>query len=356
MSSTISTQAVHTHAVLIADFSPLTLIHLDDIHHAGGHADTLHLIVRTPAIRPLPSGRTPTLADAVRWVQVACQDYPFVKVHTWASIGVEDSALAVADFDYQCFERQTLDNQPAIDDLQNLLADKLACKNPLIFVKSVGALSHPALRTLPSHPLDNLPISDKPLAYFDKLHPACRAFYTQTVCIVGGESSGKTTLLHKLANHYGASFALEIGRLYTHTHLGGSELALQYSDYTPIATRHAVAISDACAQACAPVTLIDTDFITSQAFCEVYEKRTHPVLTALADEMRMDFTIYLDNNVAWVADGMRRLGGQARSSFASHLLALFEQHQIPVHIIDDADYHKRYLQAVALIDGWLTSC
>ena len=355
MPSTISTQAVHTHAVLIADFSPLTLIHLDDIHHAGGHADTLHLIVRTPAIRPLPSGRTPTLADAVRWVQVACQDYPFVKVHTWASLGVDDSALGVADFDYQtCHQASTAEH--TIGQLHAILADKLASDHLLIFIKQGADLSHRALRTLAPHPYDDLAIHEKPLTHFHKLHPACRAFYTQTVCIVGGESSGKTTLLHKLANHYGASFALEIGRLYTHTHLGGSELALQYSDYTPIATRHAMAISDACAQACAPVTLIDTDFITSQAFCEVYEKRTHPVLTALADEMRMDFTIYLDNNVAWVADGMRRLGGDARTAFASHLLALFEQHQIPVHIIDDADYHKRYLQAVALIDGWLTSC
>lgn len=158
--------------------------------------------------------------------------------------------------------------------------------------------------------------------------------------------------MQKLANDYGASIAPEMGRLYTHSHLGGSELALQYSDYASIAINHANAIETARTTASSAVTLIDTDFATTQAFCEIYEGRTHPLVAEFAKQMQLDFTIYLDNNVAWVADGMRRLGDDhQRSLFANKLLEILARYDISYHIINDTDYHKRYLQALSLIDN-----
>lgn len=320
------------HVLLIGDFSPLTLDHLTDIHHAASLGDTVHIIITQPASRPLPSGRNATISDVARWVQVSCQAFDFVKVHTKDSLGVPVA------FDYQ--------HDAALDDAQ--------------FVKLCQSLTIDTASALVYHSPNPIRSSDRrmaichqPLRHFDQLAPACRYFYTQTVCIVGGESSGKTTLIHKLCNHYGASVALEMGRLYTHSHLGGTELGLQYSDYLPIAINHAKAIMDATANATAPITLIDTDFATTQAFCEVYENRTHPVVASLADELRMDLTLYLDNNVAWVADGMRRLGGTARSHFAQKLLDILARHHISHHIINDPQYHQRYLQAVSLIDDYL---
>ena len=143
-----------------------------------------------------------------------------------------------------------------------------------------------------------------------------------------------------------------MGRLYADSNLGGTEVGLQYSDYAPIAISHAQAITTACHNATAPITLIDTDFVTTQAFCQTYEGRPHPFVTACISEFTMDATIYLDNNVAWVADGLRRLGN-ARSQFAITLLKLYATHNIALTIIDDGDYHKRYLQAVAIIDDFL---
>ena len=171
--------------------------------------------------------------------------------------------------------------------------------------------------TTPLQPeFDSYAIARDPVAHWSALHPQVRGDYTKTVAIVGGESSGKTTLVHKLANYYGASFALEMGRLYVGTDLGGSEIGLQYSDYGPIALNHAQAIREATAMSTAPVTIIDTDFVTTQAFCEEYEGRTHPFVAACIDEFRLDHTIMLDNNTPWVDDGMRSLGTpEARGRF-----------------------------------------
>ena len=56
------------------------------------------------------------------------------------------------------------------------------------------------------------------------------------------------------------------------------------------------------------VAFIDTDFVTTQAFCKKYEGREHPFVQALIDEYRFDLVILLENNTPWVADGLRSLG------------------------------------------------
>ena len=84
------------HLILIGDFAPLTLSMLADINHAAGLSKTLHIIIQTPNHAPLPCGRTPTLADAVRWVQMACQSFGFIKIHTFDSLALPDMS-----FDYR---------------------------------------------------------------------------------------------------------------------------------------------------------------------------------------------------------------------------------------------------------------
>lgn len=328
--------------LLIGHFEPLHLGHLRDINTAAGLCGTLHIII-TPSTKA-NARFTPTLQDKARWVQVACQDFDFIKVHTTKSLDV----TVTGDYG-KCVE------------LGESVFAKLGIgqhESVKVFVKD-GGMAHSQASTqtstqtvkLPSHSYDDDEIYDNPIAHFYDIAPSARPSYAQTVCIVGGESSGKTTLVHKLAAHYGASVALEMGRLYAHSDLGGTEIALQYSDYTPIAINHARAIYDAKKNATAPLVFIDTDFATTQAFCEEYEGRSNPVVAALADELRMDFTIYLDNNVEWVADGIRRLGSQSqRTRFASRILQILARHDITPHIIDDADYHTRYEQAVRFID------
>lgn len=291
-----------THGLLIGQFAPLTQAHLQFINGVAGKVSDLHIVALAP---PHP---TITAQDTARWLQVSYQGLGFIHIHTLASLN-----LATADTDAIC--------------------TALNLDSPIIF--------------------DNIA---PPTAHFDTLAPACRYFYSTKIAIVGGESSGKTTLIGKLAGHFGAGVVPEMGRLYAGTHLGGTETGLQYSDYATIATNHATAIYQNCQNA---LTLIDTDFITTQVFCEVYENKTHPVVGAFIDEFydnnnpfKITHTLYLDNNVKWVADGMRRLGNQ-RSAFAQKLLDKYTAHNTPLYVIDSDDYHKRYLKAVEIINGIL---
>ena len=344
--------------LMIGDFEPLHLGHMRHILAAAGKVQDLHVVI-TPATMPHPDFAI-TLQDKARWLQMACADLPFVQVHT-----TTDTDLAEYGLSYEPPTAQDSDLQDDAPSAARAARYQRLCQTLHVTDTSVLVLTaaHPtvtAVQDAPALPIltiatqpefDSLAIACDPIAHWPAIHPQARGDYTKTVAIVGGESSGKTTLVHKLANYYGASFALEMGRLYVGTDLGGSEVGLQYSDYAPIALDHAEAMRAATQAATAPVTIVDTDFVTTQAFCEEYEGRTHPFVSACIEEFRADFTIMLDNNTPWVADGMRSLGDAAsRGRFEQRLIDIFARHDIAPYLIDKPDYDARYQQALSFID------
>ncbi|MGO3106016.1 MAG: multifunctional transcriptional regulator/nicotinamide-nucleotide adenylyltransferase/ribosylnicotinamide kinase NadR [Psychrobacter celer] len=335
--------------LMIGHFEPLHLGQMRSILEAAGQAKILHIVI-TAHPTPHPDFSI-TLQDKARWLQMACADLPFIHIHTTHEI-----ALPLHD----SFDEVHIDI-PASNAKLHRLSQTLALpaeavlfvaqNHPLAQSHITEHLQMPVVTTALQPAFDSYAIARDPVAHWSAIHPQARGDYTKTVAIVGGESSGKTTLVHKLANYYGASFALEMGRLYVGTDLGGSEIGLQYSDYGPIALNHAQAIREAAAVATAPVTIVDTDFVTTQAFCEEYEGRSHPFVAACIDEFRLDHTIMLDNNTPWVDDGMRSLGTpEARGRFEQRLVDIFSRHGIEPHLIDAPDYDARYRQALRFID------
>ena len=342
--------------LMIGHFEPLHLGQMRSILYAAGQARTLHIVITA---HPLPHPNfTITLQDKARWLQMACADLPFIHIHTTHEI-----ELPLHDSFDDSFDRIVIDIPASNAKLQRLASALDLPTNSVLFVAENHPLTQSDVQdqlllqvvTTPLQPeFNSYAIARDPVAHWSAIHPQASGDYTKTVAIVGGESSGKTTLIHKLANYYGASFALEMGRLYVGTDLGGSEVGLQYKDYGPIALHHAQAIREATANATAPITIVDTDFVTTQAFCEEYENRTHPFVAACIDEFHLDHTIMLDNNTPWIDDGMRSLGTpEARGRFEQRLVDIFARHHIEPYMIDQPDYDARYQQAVLFIDQYI---
>lgn len=338
--------------LMIGHFEPLHLGHIRSILHASGLVEVLHIIITR---HPNPNPNFPvTLQDKARWLQMACSDLPFIKIHVCDdfSFPVHDSIenIAINIDAYNAKIDYIQDKFQRAEDSVLLVTEG----HPLSKQAVTSALNI-AVTTTPLHPeFDSTLIHYNPIANWDIIHPEARGSYTKTVAIVGGESSGKTTLAHKIANYYGADLALEMGRLYVGTDLGGTEEGLQYSDYGPIALDHAQAIRETLYQASSPVTIIDTDFVTTQAFCEEYEGRSHPFVAACVDEFRFDHTLFLANNTQWVDDGMRSLGTEnARDRFERRLTEIFERHNIQTQRITSPDYFERYVDAIAYIDKYI---
>lgn len=198
-------------------------------------------------------------------------------------------------------------------------------------------------------PISGTEIRQSPLQNWDYIPTEVRPFFVRTIAILGGESSGKSTLINKLANVFNTTSAWEYGREYVFESLGGDERALQYSDYDKIALGHAKYIDFAVKHA-NKIAFIDTDFVTTQAFCARYEGKEHPFVQALIDHYRFDLVIVLENNTPWVADGLRHLGSESdRQSFQSLLIELLHKNHISFVSIKDPDYEKRYLECIDLV-------
>lgn len=338
--------------LMIGHFEPLHLGHIRSILHACGQVKTLHLFV-TPHPHPNPHF-TIGLKDKARWLTMALADLPFIHVHLLPEFILPDHDDNHVDLN--------VENANAVLSyalVQMDLSKNSSDERPILFVDA----EHPLLNlkdnlnavTIKTTPrqaeFNSTFIAQNPAKYWYAIHPQARGDYTKTVAIVGGESSGKTTLVHKLVNYYGASYALEMGKLFVTSDLGGTELGMQYDDYPHMAISHATAIREACKLAPAPLVIVDTDFVTTQAFCEEYEGKTHPFLTACIETFRLDYTIMLDNNTPWVADGLRTLGkDEQRNRFEKRLLDIFARHQITPFMITDPDYHQRFLQAIDFIE------
>lgn len=76
-------------------------------------------------------------------------------------------------------------------------------------------------------------IRENPFRYWDYIPTEVKPFFVRTVAILGGESSGKSTLASVLGEHLSTDHQCrEYGRDYVFSHLGGDEMALQYSTTT----------------------------------------------------------------------------------------------------------------------------
>ncbi|MNE33946.1 Trifunctional NAD biosynthesis/regulator protein NadR [compost metagenome] len=198
-------------------------------------------------------------------------------------------------------------------------------------------------------------IRQDPFRYWDYIPTEVKPFFVRTVAILGGESSGKSTLVNKLANIFNTTSAWEYGRDYVFSHLGGDEMALQYSDYDKIALGQAQYVDFAVKYA-NKVAFIDTDFVTTQAFCKKYEGREHPFVQALIDEYRFDLVILLENNTPWVADGLRSLGSPVdRKAFQYLLEEMLHANNIEYVHVESSDYEERFLRCVELVQQLLAA-
>ena len=78
-------------------------------------------------------------------------------------------------------------------------------------------------------------IRNHPFHYWKFIPKEVRPFFAKTIAILGGESSGKSVLVNKLATVFNTTSAWEYGREFVFEQLGGNEQAMQYSDYPQMA-------------------------------------------------------------------------------------------------------------------------
>ncbi|WP_348666304.1 multifunctional transcriptional regulator/nicotinamide-nucleotide adenylyltransferase/ribosylnicotinamide kinase NadR [Arsenophonus symbiont of Ornithomya chloropus] len=339
--------------IIFGKFYPLHTGHIYLIQRACSQLDELYIILchdekYDKAIFVDSSmSQQPTVSDRLRWLLQTFKYQKNIYIHSFNENGIEPYPNG---WEYWSMEMKKFLIKKNIRP-QLIYSGEI--KDVQYYKKYFGM---EVILIDPDHTFMNITghqIRKDPFRYWEYIPTEVKPFFVRKVVILGGESSGKSTLVNKLANIFNTTSAWEYGRDYIFSHLGGDERALQYSDYDKIALGH-IKYIDFAVKYANKVVFIDTDFITTQAFCQRYEGKSHPFVQALINEYRFDLVILLENNTPWISDGLRSLGSdKERTNFQNLLINLLLKNQVEFVVVNSPDYDVRFLRCIKLVQNLL---
>lgn len=168
---------------------------------------------------------------------------------------------------------------------------------------AMGAVAHVSVdqaRTLV--PVSGTRVRQDPQAHSAFLSPVVRADFVTRVCVLGGESSGKTTLAAALAAHFDTDWVAEYGRELWESQDG----ILRYDDLLNIG-REQLRREAQAAMAARRWLFCDTSPLTTYFYCVEMFGRAEQELAQLA-EHRYDLVLLCAPDFPFIQDGTRRDG------------------------------------------------
>lgn len=207
--------------VIFGKFYPVHTGHINMIYEAFSKVDEIHVIVCSDTERDLKlfydskMKRMPTVQDRLRWMQ---QIFKYQKNQIFIHHLVEDGIPSYPN-GWEAWALQ----------VKNLFKEKHF--NPTVVFSSEVQDKAPYEKYLglevslvdPERQFFNVSatkIRNNPFHYWKFIPKEVRPFFAKTIAILGGESSGKTVLVNKLATVFNTTSAWEYGREFVFEKLG----------------------------------------------------------------------------------------------------------------------------------------
>ena len=220
------------------------------------------------------------------------------------------------------------------------------------FAECLGSSHVSVDRDRETVPISATQIRARPLKCWEYLEPCVRSYYAKRVCLVGAESTGKTTLAGALAAHYRTNWVAEYGREVSERKLsvdGGYHW--QTSDFVTIATAQC-RLEDEAARRSNRLLVCDTDAFATSIWHRRYMGRRSAEVDAIANASRRpDLYLLSDAKTPFVQDGTRD-GEGIREWMHEVFLEELSSQERNFQVISGS-YDERYHQAVKHIDQLL---
>lgn len=324
-------------------FDPLHIGHIHDIIKACAMCEELYVVISWC------EGRESTSKELrYRWILNSTKHLPNIKI-----ILIEDKAKTkeIYNTDYY-WEKGASDIKNAIGKPIDVVFCGDDYKGTNRFERLYAPESEIIYFERKEVPISSTKIRQWASDNWDYVPDVCKAYYTRKVLVLGGESTGKSTLVQNLAAAYNTNFAAEVGRD-TCAYAGGEELMIVEDLYENL-LRQKVNVMEA-AKRSNRILFVDTDALTTLFYSNflLSDKKEIAHCTKLAEAIHAitewDLVLFLEPTVAFVQDGTRNevIAGD-REKYSRQIKDLLEQYHVEYHCID-GDYLERFVKAKELI-------
>jgi NadR type nicotinamide-nucleotide adenylyltransferase len=166
----------------------------------------------------------------------------------------------------------------------------------------------------------------------------------RSVCLHGPESTGKSTMAPRLAQHFDTKCVAEFGRTYCEAF--GTDLTM--ADLVMIAHAHDAKVRAAVASGDHPV-ILDTDPLMTAVWADMLFGRRDPWFDRW--DNYADLYLLLDIDLPWVGDGTRMFGSeQTRRRFFDLSKRELERRGVQWTIVGGEGAH-RFMNTLRAIDS-----
>ncbi len=197
-------------------------------------------------------------------------------------------------------------------------------------------------------------IRESVMAHWEWLPNIVKPYYVKKVLLIGGESTGKSTLTINLANYYNTNYLEEVGRDISER--SGTDVLMLPEDFTDILLIHKLREREALLYS-NKVLFEDTDCLITKFYIQFLDGKDKAINENLADAIaelnNYDLVIFLEPDVKFVQDGDRSpVIAADREYYSNKIKELYKKRKYNIEVVS-GDYQERFSKSVNLIDKLL---
>lgn len=325
-------------------FDPLHIGHIHDIVKAASMCEELYVVISWCEGREAVSKEL-----RYRWILNSTSHLPNVKI-----LLIEDKAVSKEVYNTDYFwEKGAQDIKAAIGKK----LDVVFCGSDYLGTNRFESLYCPESVIIyfdrSEVPISSTEIRFDPMQQWEYVPHVAKNYYAKKILIVGGESTGKSTLVRNLALAYNTDFVHEVGRD-TCAYAGGEQYMIA-EDLIENLLKQRLLVDEASKHA-NRLLFVDTDALTTKFYINFLldansetSVRVHHLADAINALNCWDLVIFLEPTVEFVQDGTRSEEIAAdRVKFSNQIKELFDVNKIN-YVCIDGDYFDRFVRTKEII-------
>lgn len=197
-------------------------------------------------------------------------------------------------------------------------------------------------------------IRENPIKYWDYIPNIVRPYYTKKILLIGGESTGKSTLTINLANYYNTNYLEEVGREISGR--SGTDMLMISDDFTDILLQHKTRELELLKHS-NKFLFEDTDCLITLFYLQFLEgtdkEKNIALASAIAHLNSYDLILFLETDVEFVQDGDRsEVIAADRQKYSKQIKEFYSQHGFSFVTIS-GNYQERFEESISLINKLL---